>query len=116
VARLGEPLYAQPSPAGYPESQEDWVNSGALLLRMNIAVALAAGRLPGVTVALDTLVPVTGDPGTLLHLVDTRLLNRILSAHSVDVIRRELADVHDPAAARTLAIGLGLGGPEFQRQ
>ena len=32
VARLGQPLYRQPSPAGYPERQSEWVNSGALLI------------------------------------------------------------------------------------
>jgi uncharacterized protein (DUF1800 family) len=116
IGRLGEPLYAQPSPAGYPESQEDWVNSGALLLRMNMAVALAAGRLPGVTIALDSLVPATDDANALIETVDVRLLGGILTTHSDDVLRREVGDVRDPVAARALVIGLALGGPEFQRQ
>jgi uncharacterized protein (DUF1800 family) len=116
VARLGEPLYAQPSPAGYPESQEDWVNSGALLQRMNMAVALAAGRLPGVTVTLDRVIPTTEEPDTLIHAVDARLLGGILTAHTDDVLRHEQADIRDPVAARALVIGLALGGPEFQRQ
>ncbi|MGE5143086.1 MAG: DUF1800 domain-containing protein, partial [Acidobacteriota bacterium] len=116
IARLGEPLYAQPSPAGYPESQQEWVNSGALLLRMNMAVALAAGRLPGVTIALDSLVPATDDAKALIETVDVRLLGGILTTHSTDVLRREVADVRDPVAARALVIGLALGGPEFQRQ
>jgi len=116
IGRLGEPLYAQPSPAGYPESQEDWVNSGALLLRMNMAVALAAGRLPGVTLALDSLVPATDDANALIETVDVRLLGGILTTHSGDVLRREVAEVRDPVAARALVIGLALGGPEFQRQ
>ena len=116
IGRLGEPLYAQPSPAGYPESQQDWVNSGALLLRMNMAVALAAGRLPGVTIALDSLVPATDDANALIETVDVRLLGGILSSHSDDVLRREVGDVRDAVAARALVIGLALGGPEFQRQ
>jgi len=32
------------------------------------------------------------------------------------VIRDELAAAPDPVAARALAVGLTLGGPEFQRQ
>ncbi|HET7248901.1 MAG TPA: DUF1800 domain-containing protein [Gemmatimonadales bacterium] len=116
IGRLGEPLYGQPSPAGYPESQQDWVNSGALLLRMNMAVALAAGRLPGVTIALDSLVPATDDATALIETVDVRLLGGILTTHTTDVLRREVADVRDPVAARALVIGLALGGPEFQRQ
>src|SRR5256886_643223 len=35
VARLGEPLYQQPAPTGYAETEAHWVNSGALLARMN---------------------------------------------------------------------------------
>ena len=116
IARLGEPLYGQPSPAGYPESQEDWVNSGALLLRMNMAIALAADRLPGVAVALDSLVAPTGDPDALIRAVDGRLLSGVLTSHTREVLRREVAEVEDPVNARTLAVGLALGGPEFQRQ
>ncbi len=116
IGRLGEPLYAQPSPAGYPESQQEWVNSGALLLRMNMAVALAAGRLPGVTIALDSLVPATDDANALIEAVDIRLLGGILTTHSDQVLRHEVAGVPDPIAARALVIGLALGGPEFQRQ
>ena len=70
VTRLGQPLYLEPSPAGYPESQDEWVNSGALLHRMNAAVALAAGRLPGVSVALDGLVPRSTDADSLIDAVD----------------------------------------------
>src|SRR5204862_3333644 len=38
VARLGEPLYQQPAPTGYAETEAHWVNSGSLLARMNAAV------------------------------------------------------------------------------
>ncbi len=116
VARLGEPLYLHVAPDGYPERQDDWVNSGALLARMNAAVGLAAGRLPGVTVALDTLIPATADAPALLDAIDRRLLGGAMSAHTRSVIEQQLADVTDPAARRNLAIGLALGGPEFQKQ
>jgi hypothetical protein len=39
-----------------------------------------------------------------------------MTEHTRQVIRKELADVGDPAEARALAVGLALGGPEFQRQ
>src|SRR5881275_2233992 len=61
VARLGEPLYLHVAPDGYPEREAAWVNSGALLDRMNAAVALATARLPGMTVELDSVVPLTTD-------------------------------------------------------
>jgi uncharacterized protein (DUF1800 family) len=116
VARLGQPLYLQTAPTGYPESQDDWVNSGALLNRMNVAVALAANRLPGVQVDLDAVIPATSDHAALIDAVDRVVLGGGMSAQTRRVIREQLAEVRDPSQARALAVGLALGGPEFQRQ
>ena len=116
VARLGEPLYLHVAPDGYAERQEDWLNSGALLARMNAAVAIAAGRLPGAAVDLDALVPATADRSALVAAVNDRLLAGTMSEHTKAVIRDQLSDVSDPRQARALAIGLALGGPDFQRQ
>jgi hypothetical protein len=113
VARLGEPLYRQPSPAGYPERQEDWANSGALLARMNFAVALAADRQPGAAVNLDAILPVTADRSTLVEAVNERILGGAMSEHTRSVIESELGDVPDPVRGRALAVGLALGSPEF---
>jgi len=116
VARLGQPLYLQTAPTGYAETEAHWVNSGALLARMNAAVALAAGRLPGVRVDLDGVVPATADRDALVDGVNARALGGAMSGRSRTVIREQLADVGNPATARALAVGLALGGPEFQRQ
>src|SRR5438874_12419377 len=116
VARLGEPLYLHVAPDGYPEREEAWVNSGALLDRMNAAVALAAGRLPGVTVSLDSIVPAAQDAERLIAQADAVVLGGTMSEHTKAVIRHQISDVSDPLQARALAIGLAIGGPEFQRQ
>ena len=116
VARLGEPLYLHVAPDGYPEREDAWVNSGALLDRMNAAVALAAGRLPGVTVSLDSIVPATPDAERLIAQADAAVLSGTMSENTKAVIRRQLSDISDPLQARALAIGLAIGGPEFQRQ
>jgi uncharacterized protein (DUF1800 family) len=116
VGRLGEPLFQKQTPDGYGEREDDWVNSGALLARMNFAVALAAGRLPGVRVDLDTVVPLTSDHARLVDEVDRGVLAGAMSDHTRQAILKELGDVPDPRAARALAVGLALGGPEFQRQ
>jgi uncharacterized protein (DUF1800 family) len=55
LADLGQPLYGYQAPTGYSEMAADWVNSGALLKRMNFAVALAANRIPGTRVDLSAL-------------------------------------------------------------
>jgi uncharacterized protein (DUF1800 family) len=48
---MGMPLYGAVPPTGYKWEAADWVSTGALVNRMNFALALAANRLPGVTVA-----------------------------------------------------------------
>ena len=50
MAQLGEPLYRKQEPTGYTNAGAEWMNSAALLARMNFAVALAANRIPGVKV------------------------------------------------------------------
>ena len=50
--RMGEPLYGYQAPTGYPDTAEDWVNTGALLERMNFAVALSSNRIPQTNVDL----------------------------------------------------------------
>src|SRR6184192_4167028 len=116
VARLGEPLYLHVAPDGYPEREDAWVNSGALLDRMNAAVALAAGRLPGAVVALDSVAPDTVDVQHLIAAIDDGILGGAMSENTKRVISSQLSDVTDPVQARALAIGLAIGGPEFQRQ
>jgi len=115
VARLGEPLYLHVAPDGYPEREAAWVNGGALLDRMNAAVALAAGKLQGVTVVLDSVVS-TGDADQLIDAVNEKILGGTMSENTKQVLRRQLADISNPTQARALAVGLAIGGPEFQKQ
>ncbi len=116
VARLGEPLYLHVAPDGYAEREAAWVNSGALLDRMNAAVALATARLPGMTVELDSVVRLTADAHALIAAVNDRILGGRMSENTKAVVGRQLSDVKDPLQARALAVGLAIGGPEFQRQ
>jgi uncharacterized protein (DUF1800 family) len=116
VGRLGQPLYQHVAPNGYPEHEEDWVNSGALLNRMNVAMMLAANRLPGVSVDLDRILPVTPDHAALVAAVDRLVTGGAMSARTRKVIQEQLAGVTNPVQARAFALGLAIGGPEFQRQ
>jgi uncharacterized protein (DUF1800 family) len=51
VAELGEPLYQCQPPTGYKDTADAWVNTGALVGRMNFALALAGNQLRGVIVS-----------------------------------------------------------------
>ena len=56
IARMGQPPYAYQAPTGWPDRAAQWVNSGALLNRMNFGLELAAGRIEGVRVDLGRLI------------------------------------------------------------
>jgi uncharacterized protein (DUF1800 family) len=58
LARMGEPLYARPTPDGYPLTRTDWASPGQLATRFEIARAIAY-RIP-VRVPND-LAPPMGD-------------------------------------------------------
>jgi len=47
VARLGQPIFGHQAPNGWPETSEPWMNTGAILNRINFGMAAAASRVPG---------------------------------------------------------------------
>ena len=51
IAYLGEPLYGHQAPNGYPETGDAWMNTGAILNRINFGVAVAGNRLPGARIS-----------------------------------------------------------------
>ncbi|HEX9129987.1 MAG TPA: DUF1800 domain-containing protein [Gemmatimonadaceae bacterium] len=59
IAYLGQPIFGHQAPNGWPETGESWMNTGAILNRINFGMAAAAGRLPGADIralpALDTI-------------------------------------------------------------
>ena len=50
LQHMGMQLYGMQPPTGYSMKAETWVNSSALLGRMNFALGLAAGKVRGVSV------------------------------------------------------------------
>jgi hypothetical protein len=47
VARLGQPIFGHQAPNGWPETGDAWLNTGAILNRINFGMAAAANRIPG---------------------------------------------------------------------
>ena len=58
---MGQLPYMASPPTGYPHASEDWVNSAAMLARMNFGIDLATGRIPGV-VPRNTALPFVPSP------------------------------------------------------
>ena len=128
VAKLGEPLYEAQPPTGYPDRAESWVNTGALLGRMNFALGLAHNRLRGARVDLG---PFLGgaDRSQPAQVLD-RLLVVVLHGEATPRTRAVLASqLESSEITRTTAYdrvpkdtdvekltALVLGSPEFQRR
>jgi uncharacterized protein (DUF1800 family) len=94
MQQLGMPLYQCQPPTGYKDTADAWVNTGALVSRMNDALALASGRMPGVRI--DNAPPAES----------------VLAGNMSDTTRATIAK----AAMPPQALALALGSPEFQRR
>jgi len=46
VARLGQPIFGRQTPDGWPDHGDAWMNTGAILNRINFGLSLAAGQIP----------------------------------------------------------------------
>jgi uncharacterized protein (DUF1800 family) len=116
IAKMGEGLFLCQPPTGYPDTAERWVNTGALLERMNFALALSDNRIPGARVDLQNLLAGV-DSTRQSHVVDhfvKLLLRDKISPQTRETIDRSLSD--RPQAPVAKIVGLILGSPEFQRQ
>jgi hypothetical protein len=114
-----------------------WVNSSALLGRMNFSLALMAGRIKGAQADGDRLLNPTSanatdaaatDPEQALAWLETSLLAGEVSKQTHDAIVKEIEDPTGspqatarkkdnlPASSTGTIAGLILGSPEFQRR
>ncbi len=48
VTQLGQPMFGRSTPDGWPDRADAWMNTGAILNRINFGVLLAGGGIPGV--------------------------------------------------------------------
>ena len=128
LQNMGMPIYGAQPPTGYSMKADAWVNSSALLDRMNFALSLTGDRLKGVQVddggMLGNL-PVPADPQQTLAMLENTLLVGDVSKQTHDTIATRLQDpkisqraLDDPARPPNVGIisGLLLGSPEFQRK
>ena len=101
LQQLGMPLYMCQPPTGYKDTGDAWVNTGALVSRMNLAVRLAGGQLRGTSVA-SLQSSVEGDA----------VIARFLSGEASEATRATISKATDA----TTMVALTLGAPEFQRR
>lgn len=128
AAEIGEGLYGAAPPTGHPDRAEAWVNPGALLARLNFALALVENRVPGVRVGVDDLAGGVDrrQPAAVLQRLLTTLLNGRVSEETRGVLTAQLGlsditrltgDDRGPANTDVAKLAaLVLGSPEFQRR
>jgi uncharacterized protein (DUF1800 family) len=102
VADLGEPLYGKVEPTGYPNTGDAWLNTAGLFARMTFASALAADKLPGVT------------------LNDSRMQGKDATAIARQLLGRdpspETRDALGAGGKPKDIAGLVISSPEFQKR
>jgi len=127
VARIGEPLYQCLPPNGYSDRAVTWVSTGALLNRVNFAIALTSNKVRGAQVDINSLVgtDVGANPHLALERVETEFLAGQLSDSTRATLEKELeeprilgAKLDDPVTQVNVSLitGLVLGSPEFQKR
>src|SRR5580700_4335714 len=106
LQNMGMPLFGMQPPTGYSMKADAWVNSSALLGRMNFALALTSGKMKGVQVPAD--------PQQTLAALERTLLAGDVSKDTHDAISARLQDSKSSRrkrddSAQPLNIGLIAG-------
>src|SRR5439155_6757755 len=100
LQQFGMPLYMCQPPTGYKDSADAWVNTGALVARMNFALQVAGNKMNGIVVQLPQ------------PLDAAMLLDSMLGGDASDATRSTIAKATMPGRM----VALTLGSPEFQRK
>jgi len=127
VGRIGEPLYQCQPPTGYSDKADAWVNTGALLNRLNFSLTLAGNKVRGARTDVPSLLGKESamEPKTALDRAVGVFLGGQAAATTVETLQKQLdnpqvlqAKLDDPVKQVDLGVvaGLVLGSPEFQRR
>jgi uncharacterized protein (DUF1800 family) len=127
VGRIGEPIYQCQPPTGYADKADTWVNTGALLNRLNFSLALAGNKMRGSRTDISALLGAesSGDAKAALERAVQVFLDGQAGPTTVETLEKQLdspqvvqAKLDDPVKQVDLGVvaGLVLGAPEFQRR
>src|SRR5260370_9503157 len=125
TGRIGEPLYHAQPPTGYTDRSEAWVNTGALLNRLNFSLALAGNKVRSSRSDVGSLLgpDADGDMRTALNRAVQVFLGGQAAATTVETLEKQLespqilqAKLDGPVKRGDLGggSGWGVGGPGVQ--
>jgi uncharacterized protein (DUF1800 family) len=109
------PLYMCQPPTGYKDTGDAWVNTGALIGRMNLALRLAGNQVRGTAVGSlqSPVVSLQSAVTSQQSSVDgDAVIARFLNGDASATTRATIAK----ATTSSQMAALTLGAPEFQRR
>ncbi|HWC15509.1 MAG TPA: DUF1800 domain-containing protein [Terriglobales bacterium] len=142
LGKMGEPLYQAQPPTGYSMRADYWINSSALLDRLNFAIQMSNGEIGGLKfdaprlLSLGVLTDIRlSDARAGLHdaelrgadramtLLEWTLLEGEVSKQTQNLLEQRLIEqerttplLRDPAKGLATIAGILLGSPEFQKR
>jgi len=123
IARLGQPIFGRATPDGWPDRGDAWMNTGALMNRVNLGAQAGANQMPNVVMArwsASRQLTVASPEET----VDA-VLRATLAGDPSPATREVMLDVSRPTTTATpqqrLAyvanlVGVAIGSSDFQRR
>ena len=143
LGKMGEPLYLMQPPTGYSMRADYWINSDALLDRLNFALQMSNNQVGGVKFdaprllslgvltdisSPDALGAKSGNPemrgaDRAMSLLEWTLLQGDVSKQTQNLLEQRLQEqetatplMKDPSKGLATISGILLGSPEFQRR
>jgi uncharacterized protein (DUF1800 family) len=117
VARLGQPIFGRLTPDGWPDQAAAWMNTGALMNRVNLGPQLVGNQLPGISVARwkprQELLAMTAD-----RQVDGVIDALLAGDGSAELRRALLAVTSPPPTLQHIGdlVSIVIGSSDFQRR
>lgn len=138
--KMGQRFYYNQAPTGFPDRASNWINTGALLNRMNFGLAFASQKIPGVrmnlaalnnnhepesaidalTVYSNLLLPQRDHAANINRLIplvnDEGVEEKISKAATVDKAPEQMTFDKGTKNMLSQVVGIIIGSPEFQRK
>lgn len=119
IGRMGQPLFGRITPDGYSDRADQWLSSGAMVVRLNFASALATNRIKGTTIDLTKLlngIDQANKDAVTARLISLTVMGDVSSATRTTLGKNtstEALVIQTPPATANVSVGFaGTGTPQ----
>jgi uncharacterized protein (DUF1800 family) len=117
IARLGQPIFGRATPDGWPDQGAAWMNTGALLNRVNLGAQVGSNQIANIAIP-------TWKPGqALLDAAPEKqvdgIIDALLSGDTSPETRSAMLAVQTPAGTPQRIgdlVAIAIGSSDFQRR